>query len=208
MDGHNARRLEPDDWNFVYAGAVAHFFEAQFDVNVVGNDFPGEGSAGTSGDCNHNFISATWTTNNEISVDTASPVPACYLTDARHPDGIPKHTEDVISVIGSTKLSVFIENHVPRTLTFLVVATDFKVETVDTILNYDELDLDQAKFYVPCGPRPPSCELAPCEMLCENRLDPVPQQNSIVVATIHTTLVPPPGKRVTQSQSVSTTSDP
>jgi len=134
-----------------------------FDVNVVGNDFPGEGPAGTSGsDCNHNFITEAWTTNNEIPVDTTSPVPTCYLTDARYPDGIPGHTENVISVIGSTKVSVFFENHAPRTLTFLVVATDSKVETVGMTLNYDDLDLDQATFYIPCGPRLPSCEVAPC----------------------------------------------
>ena len=88
-------------------------------------------------------------------MDTTFPVPACYRTDARYPDGIPGHTEDVVAVIGSTKLSVFIENHAPRTLTFIVIATDSKVETVGMILNYNDPELDQATFYVPC-------EVAPC----------------------------------------------
>ena len=46
----------PPGSKYTYAG-VTSFPEEQFDRNVVGDDPPGKGPSGTSGDCPHNFIS-------------------------------------------------------------------------------------------------------------------------------------------------------
>ena len=79
------------------------------------------------------------------------------------------------------------------------------------ILNYREFDLDPELFWKTSPPRGQAfCEgePTPCGALGKDRLATVPQQDSIVVAAISTSLVPPPVKRVTRSQSLSTPSDP
>ena len=123
------------------------FAEEQFDELVVGNHPPGEEPAASSGQCNHNFISETWTNNNEVSVDTRSPVSVVYLTDQRFPNGPPGNPGAVLIVTGSTRLVISVEGKAPRTVTFLVVATTPDREMFDIIINYHEWNEDPRAFF-------------------------------------------------------------
>ena len=193
MDGEYPRRI-PDGSRFYYAGIIVDFTEDQFDKHIVSNDPPGDGPAASSGDCNYNFTSVEWTSIKGVLVNTQSPVPVCYLADARHPAGLPGYPENVLTIVGSTNLTISVLCRELRTLTFLVGAANTEgLEIFDMILYYREFGLDATPFFLspelspPCGP--------PCGV--QEHLDKIPRQDSIVVAAIHTTLVPPPVKRVT-----------
>ena len=220
LDGHNQER-EPQPpgppgapwlWYFGFAGVILWFMDDNFDSYIVGADPPGEGPASWSGECQYNFIGSTWCEGNGILVDTKSPVPVRYLTDERYPNGIPGHPEVEVSVIGSTKLRVAVDHRAPRTLTFLVVSVNHdNVEVDPLILNYRDFDLDPELFWKTSptqGPQFNVCEPAPFGAFEQDHLASVPRQDSIIVGAISTSLVPPPVKRVTRSQSVSTPSDP
>ena len=60
----------PPGSEFACAGVMTHFPREQFDYNIVGNDWPGEGPSGSSGNCPYNFVSIFWTTSNNVYVDT------------------------------------------------------------------------------------------------------------------------------------------
>jgi hypothetical protein len=218
LDGHNQQGapappgLDGEQvWYFGYAGVIVWLMDDNFDSCIVGNDTPGEGPAGWSGECQYNVIGSTWCEGNGILVDTKSPVPVRYVTDERYLDGIPGHPGVEVSVIGSTNLLVAVDHRAPRTLTFLVVSVNSEIEVNPLVLNYLEFDLESElcwKTSPPQGPAFDVCETAPCGALNKNPLAPIPSQDSIVVAAISTSLVPPPVKRVTRSQSLSTPSDP
>ena len=72
-------------------------------------------------------------------------MPVVYLTDERYPSGPPGSSGAVL--IGSTRLVISAENGAPRTATFLVVASTADSETVDTMINYNECNVDHAALF-------------------------------------------------------------
>ena len=205
MDGKYPRRI-PDVSDFYYAGVIVDFMEDQFDKHIVGNDPPGDGPAASSGDCNYNFISVKWAMNNGIIVETRSSVPVRYLADERHPAGPFGRSEDVLNIIGSTNLTISVPGHEPRTLTFLVFATNSEIEVFDPILNYHEFGLDANPFFFspeslsPCGPKLLPCDLEPCGVL--EHLEAIPLQNYSGVDP-----APTPPRLVVRTQPVRTRMD-
>jgi hypothetical protein len=172
LDGHNQQRPpappglpgEPWVWYFSSAGVIVWFMDDNFDGYIVGNDPPGEGPAGWSGECQYNFIGSTWCEGNGILVDTKSPVPVRYVTDERYPDGIPGHPGVEVSVIGSTNLLVAVDHREPCTLTVLVVSVNSEIEVDPLILNDREFDLDPELFWKTSPPQGSAfdvCEAAP-----------------------------------------------
>ena len=120
---------------------------------MIGDNPPGEGPSGTSGNCPHNFVSVYWTNMNGWLVDTQSPVPVTFLVDEQNPSGPPGYENGVLSIIGSCKLSIAVPTKAPQTLTFLVVASNIDYEIQLHIINYCLFNLDPDSFF---SPRPPS----------------------------------------------------
>jgi len=148
----NTPRRIPDGTDFHHGGVIVSFMEEQVDEHIFWSDPPGEGPAGSAGECNYNFISVEWTTTHGVTVNTKSFVPVCNLTDERYPACLPGRPDEVLNIIGSTNLTISVPDREPRKLTFLVVAANNDIEIDIVALNYNELGLDPATFGDPLPP--------------------------------------------------------
>ena len=103
-------------------------------------------------------------------------------------------------------MTISVPGHEPRTLTFLVFATNSEIEVFDPILNYHEFGLDANPFFFspeslsPCSPGLSPCDLEPCGVL--EHLEAIPLQDYIGVDP-----APTPARLVVRTQPVNTRLD-